>query len=84
MLLYLEVLCKNVGMKCTVVSSIFVDLNKNHSFKDIRKFVDSDPVIAKCYYKLHFHEHLILWINSTTKSTRIGIQQILMKPHYSI
>lgn len=47
----------------------------------------SSPIIILFQYNMlsqfAFNEHLISWINLTKKFTKIGIQQILMKPQLS-
>lgn len=37
-----------------------------------------------CYQKLHFNQHSILWIKSTTKPRKTDIERILMKPQYAM
>lgn len=49
----------------------FVDLEKNRDLL----FLGECFFHTTCYYKLHFSDHLFLWVNSTTaKSTKIGIK----------
>lgn len=40
--------------------------------------------ILICYQKLHFNQHSILWIKSTTKPRKTDIERILMKPQYAM
>lgn len=61
----------------------------NITVSRIHKLMANDVINTKCNNKLHFNEHLTLWINLTTESTKIGIQWIhvlvkLQVPYYKI
>lgn len=43
---------------------------------------NNDPVNNCVIKKLLFYKYLISWINSTTNSMKIGVQEILVKPQH--
>lgn len=44
--------------------------------------MDSGPYNVVCGHRSYFNKDLISWIYLTSKSMKIGVQQILMKPDY--
>lgn len=62
---------------CYSRASIFVDLVKVIVSR-IRHFVDNGSFNTICYKIFYINDNIILSIISTTKSTKIGNQQILM------
>lgn len=46
----------------------------------ISQFVANDPINTQMLIENALQELVIVWINLTTKSTKIGIQRILAKP----
>lgn len=49
----------------------------------ICKFVDDDHINTICYQLLHFNGHFDFLDQLINKSTKIIIQQVLMKPKYN-
>lgn len=50
-------------------------------FEDLY-ILDSGPYSVICCRRSYFDKDLISWIHSTSKSMKIVVQQILMKPDY--